>query len=345
VAIRRQTSLKDLASELGVSITTVSRALADYPDVSAETRARVKTVARERGYVPSWVGRMLVSGRTDFIGMVVPLRAGQIIDAFLGEYVVGLSEGLAVGGRDLFLATATGIESEFEVLRHIVDGNRADAIVLYRTEIDDPRVQFLKKRGVPFISHGRVLTDLHSFAWFDTDGEAAFAEAARRLIALGHRRFGLVTVHEPYSFAHVRRNGLETALAQAGLALAPHDVVAVPMLDRSAATAAAEQLLARADRPTAVLGITDLQALAVLDVAERRGIAVPGQLSVIGFDDVPVSAYARPALSTFNQRTRESARTIAGMLMQVMETDGGGVPSQLVKAEFVPRGSHGPAPD
>ena len=344
MATRRQTSLKDLASELGVSITTVSRALAGYPDVSAETRERVHDIARARGYVPSRVGRMLVSGRTDFIGMVVPVRSGQIIDAFLGEFVVGLSERLAIKGRDLFLGTATGTESELEVLRHIVDGNRADAIVLNRTEIDDPRVRFLIERGFPFVTHGRILTEPKGFAWFDTDGETAFADATRRLIALGHRRFGLITVPEPFTFAHVRRRGMEMALAEAGLTLAREHVVTATMLDRTAAIAAAGRLLSRDVPPTAILGITDLQALSVLEVAAQRGIAVPDALSVIGFDDVPVSAYAHPALSTFNQHARESARTLADMVIDLLEGGGSGVRSRLIMPEFVSRGSHGPAP-
>jgi LacI family transcriptional regulator len=345
MAPRRQTGLRQLASELGVSITTVSRALAGYPDVSAATRALVTARAEERGYVPSKVGRMLVSGRTDFIGMVLPVRGGNLIDAFLGEFVTGLSEGLGAHARDLFIATATTSQPELEVLRHIVDGDRADGIVLNRTEIDDERVRFLARRRFPFVAHGRVLTDMPApFTWFDTDGEAAFAEAAERLIALGHRSFGLITIADPFTFAHLRRRGLELALAAAGLALRPEHVLSVPMADRRASIAAAEELLARNDRPTAILGITDAQALAVLEVAARRSISVPDEISVIGFDDVPVAAYASPPLSTFDQRARESAGIVAEMIIENLAKGPAAVASRLIRPEFAARGSHGPAP-
>ena len=344
LAPRRQTGLKQLASELGVSITTVSRALAGYGDVSAETRARVTSAARERGYVPSRAGRMLVSGRTDFIGMVLPVRSGHLIDAFLGEFVVGLSEGLAVHGRDLFMATATGTQTELEVLRHIVDGDRADAIVLNRLEFDDQRVRFLIERGFPFVAHGRLLTETPSFAWFDTDGESAFAEATRLLISFGHRRFGLITIAEPFTFAHSRRRGLEGALRQAGLALPGEAVIQVPMSDRGAAMAAAEQLLSQDRAPTAIFGITDAQALAVLEVCARRSIPVPGRLSVIGFDDLPVSAYANPPLTTFDQHARESAAIVAGMITDQLGNRPEAVRPRLIAPEFALRGSHGPAP-
>lgn len=344
MAPRRQTGLKTLASELGVSITTVSRALAGYDDVSADTRARVMAVATQRGYVPSRVGRMLVSGRTDFIGMVLPMRGGHLIDAFLGEFVAGLSGGLAARGRDLSIATATGGQSEVEVLRHIVDGDRADAIVLNRTEFQDPRVEFLTRRRFPFVAHGRVLAGAEPPVWFDTDGEAAFRQAAERLIGLGHKRFGLVTISEPFTFAHVRRKGLERALHQAGLRLAPENVAEASMSDRESALAAAQRLLTAPDRPTAIFGITDAQALAVLEVAAGLSISIPEDASVIGFDDVPVAAYAGPGLSTFDQHARESAGIVAGMVIDLLERGPEAAQSRLIRPQFMARGSHGSAP-
>jgi LacI family transcriptional regulator, galactose operon repressor len=338
MATRRQTRLRELAGELGVSITTVSRALAGYSDVSETTRARVAEAARSRGYVPSRVGRMLVSGRTDFIGMVLPLRDGNMMDAFLGEFIAGLSETFVAHGRDLFIATATAGQSELDVLRHIVAGSRADAVILNRTRIDDSRVHYLTQHNFPF------LTDMPTYPSFDTDGVAAFAEAARRLTALGHRRFGLITIDEPYAFAHLRRRGLEQGLAEAGLTLSRDLVESVPMSDRPAALAAAARMLAREDRPTVILGVTDAQALAVLEIAAQRSISVPEQLSVIGFDNVPIAAYANPALSTFDQHTRESAGIVGEMIIDLLEKGPAGVKSRLITPNFVARGSHGPVP-
>ncbi len=344
MAVRRQTRLRELASDLGVSITTVSRALAGYSDVSEATRARVIAAAEAHGYVPSRVGRMLVSGRTDFIGMVLPVRDGHLMDSFLGEFVAGLSEGLTERGRDLFIATASRQQGEADVVRHIVDSDRADAIVLNRTEIDDRRVHVLVGRQFPFVAHGRLLDSANDFAWFDTDGEAAFADAARMLIGLGHRRFGLVTIDEPFTFAHLRRRGLEQALAEAGLKLPPTAVRSVPMIDPAAAEAAAHELISIAPRPTAIFGVTDSQAIAVLKAAAARSLAVPAGLSVIGFDDLPIAAYARPALSTFDQHARESAATIAGMVTDMLDNGPQSVTSRLIKPEFAARASHGPAP-
>jgi LacI family transcriptional regulator len=344
MAGRRQPRLRELANDLGVSITTVSRALAGYSDVSEATRARVTEAARARGYVPSRVGRMLVSGRTDFIGMVLPVRDGHLMDSFLGEFVAGLSEGLTARGRDLFIATAARLNGEADVVRHMIDGDRADAIVLNRTEIDDPRIHVLLSRQFPFVAHGRILTAPNDFAWFDTDGTAAFADAARMLIELGHQRFGLVTINEPFTFARLRQQGLEEALTQAGLTLPDSAVRPVPMMDEAAAVAAAGELLSGDDRPTAVFGITDAQAIAVLKAATAHSMSVPDDLSVIGFDDLPIAAYAQPALSTFDQHARESAAVIAGMVTDMLDKGPQAVTSRLIKPEFTARASHGPAP-
>jgi LacI family transcriptional regulator len=338
---RRQMRLKELSQELGLSITTVSRALGGYSDVAAATRERVREAAERHGYVPSRLGRMLVSGRTDFIGMVLPIREGRMIDAFVGAFVAGLSEGLAAKGRDLFIGAVPDSRSELDVIKHIVDGARADALVLFRTEADDERVRFLLDRNFPFVCHGRALNEARPYVWFDTDGERAFAEAARLLLKLGHRQFAMLVAAEPYTYSMLRRRGAERALADAGVQLAADSIIEVAMSDAAAPRQAAGRALSLVPRPTAVLCVTDALALALLDAARETSIRVPDDLSVIGFDDAPVSAYASPPLSTFENRARQSANFVAGMAVALLEE--GSAENRLVMPDFVPRGSHGPA--
>jgi len=344
MAPRRRTGLKHLASDLGLSITTVSRALAGYSDVSAETRRRVVIAAEASNYVPNRAGRMLVSGRSDFVGMLLPVSGDEIIDSYLSEFLVGLSNGLTRRGRDLFLAAVPRDEDDLVVLRHLVNSQRADAIVLYRTYCDDPRARFLLERRVPFTSHGRTLTQDMNYAWFDTDGHAAFDLATRLLLDLGHTDFAFFGPTQAYAYAHFRRRGLEDALRAHGLGLRPDRIVNAPAGDRDAIAAAAEALLDLSPRPTAILGAKDQFALALLTAAARRGISVPDQLSVIGFDDLPVAAYAAPPLSTFAQRMVESAEIVADMIVDRLEGGPRAVAPRLIEPQFIARASHGPAP-
>jgi LacI family transcriptional regulator len=340
----RQIRLKELASELGLSITQVSRALGGYADVSAETRRRVAAAARALNYVPNRAGQMLVSGRSGFIGMLLPLREHEIIDAYLSEFLVGLGNGLARRGRDLFLATVPVGQDDFAVLRHLVDSQRADAFILYRTTCDDPRARFLIERRVPFTSHGRTLTLDSHYAWFDTDGEAAFYSAARLLVSLGHTQFAVLGPSQNYAYAHFRLSGLRKGLAEGGLLLSSEHILTAPAGDEQAIDAAAERILELRPRPTAILGVKDQFALAVLAAARRRGLSVPEELSVIGFDDLPVAAYARPALSTFEQRMRESADILAEMISDRIDHGPKAIAPHLINPRFIARASHGPAP-
>ncbi|MBF9235437.1 LacI family DNA-binding transcriptional regulator [Microvirga alba] len=339
----KQTRLKELAQELGLSITTVSRALAGYPDVSGKTRERVMQAAQAAQYVPSRAGRMLVSGRSDFVGMMLPIR-GDIVDAFLGVFMTGLADGLAGHRRDLILATVSPGQDQLAVLRHLIDGQRVDALVINRLTRDDARIPFLLKRGFPFVAHGRVLTPTAPYPWVDTDGEKALFNLGNMLMDLGHQHIAVIGPTEPYTYAYFRKRGLMTAVEGRGLTIRPEALLEAQQGDKAATLQTAERLLDLVPRPTAIIGLTDILACAVLEAARRRGISVPDQLSVVGFDDVPIAAYADPPLSTFNQRGGEAAHIVADMIVACLEQGMEAVSPRLIEAEFVSRRSHGPAP-
>lgn len=340
---RRQPRLKEIADRLGLSITTVSRALNGYTEVSEASRERIFATAKAMGYVPNQIGRMLASGKTGLIGLPLPIRDGRMMDGFLGEFVAGLAEGLVARGRDLMIATVAGGQSDLDVIQRMVDGRRVDAMVVNRATIDDPRVAFLMERSFPFVVHGRVLEPRAAYSWYDTDGAAAFHEAVNLLAGLGHRRFGYFGASEQLTFAVMRRHGFESALKAAGLAVDPATMVSAAPFDDEAVRVAADRLIAANPRPTAILCATDTLAIAVIEATRRAGLGVPRDVSVIGFDNVPVASFTDPPLSTFDQHARESARAVADMVADLV--DGDGPPrTALAKADFVSRGSHGPAP-
>jgi LacI family transcriptional regulator len=338
-------TLKDLAARLDISVATVSRALAGNDRIAAATRERVAEAAREIGYVPNRAARALVSGRSGFVGLVLPVRGHGVEDMFLGQFVSGLGSGLARHGMDLFLAAVPEGRTELSVIEHLVEGRRADALVLARTTEDDPRVAYLARRGFPFVAHGRVMDEGLPYAWTDTDGEAAFAEAFELLYGLGHRRFGFVTITEPMTFRRLRAAGLTRAVARRGDPAATLMTVASPRFDRDRRAAEVRRLLDRPDRPTAVLGLFDGIALTVLEEAARLGLAVPGDLSVIGFDDIPGAAVAPPGLTTFDASIHDCADGIADMVARALAAPDAPPETRLVRPRLVARGSHGPAPE
>lgn len=337
-------TLKDLAARLDISVATVSRALSGSARIAAETRERVAAAAREIGYVPNLAARALVSGRSGFAGLALPTRGLGVGDAFLGELVAGLTAGLGRSGIDLLLTTVSASRSELDVIRSLVVGRRADGLVLARIAEDDPRVEYLVAQRFPFVAYGRTRDPLDRYAWLDTDGRAAFAEAFEFLYALGHRRFGLASIDEKLTFRAHREAGLAEAIARRADPEVRLSTVSAPRFDPAARRAAAERLLDLPERPTAILGVFDGLAIDVLAAAARRGLDVPGELSVVGFDDTPEAALARPGLTTFDAAIHACAETIADMLTRAIARPEAPPETRLVRARLVPRGSHGPAP-
>jgi len=340
---RPRPRLKDLAEALDLSVTTVSRALGGHDDVSQETQQRVKSKAEQMGYVPSRAGRMLVSGATRSVCLVIPAHDPTFIDPFLGAFVTSLGEGLAEHDLDLFIRTVSRGQCELEVIQDIMSTGRADAVVITRTERDDPRVRFLIDQNFPFVSHGRVKSEGRAYAWYDSDGEQAFEMATELLIGLGHHRFAYLGIEEPFSFVDYRWSGMEKALANAGLALPPSHRISPRRGCRDGVLVACHSVLDLDPRPTAVLAAVDELALCLLDVATEREIAIPNELSVIGFDNLPVSAYAKPPLSTFDHEPGGSAAHVAAMLADQIDKPDAPREPLLAPARFVPRASHGPA--
>ncbi len=340
----QRSTLKQLAAELNISVATVSRALGGYEDISKKTRERVAQKAQEMGYVPNSAGRMLVSGRSGFVGLVVPIRGPNLVDSFLGEFVTGLGEGLKGHGSDLFLATALESQSELSVLSHVVESGRADGVVLNRVGEKDERVEYLLKRKFPFVTHGRLLNADYDLNWLDTDGGAAFAEMFEMLYELGHRKFGLLTISDPMTFRHYREAGLRQAIEKKGDPDVVLTEIKTERFDTKGMRRACQKSLTGADRPTAYIALFDEIALTLMKEAANLGLSIPRDLSVVGFDNVAASAYAPPGLTTYDQDIRGSAKQLTDMLMQVIVDQPEEPLTRLVKPKLIRRASHGPAP-
>lgn len=338
-------TLRELASKLDVSVGTVSRALSGDAAIALKTRERVVNAAKEFGYVPNQAARQLVSGRSGFVGFVMPVRGPNFIDAYLGEFLTGLGEGLVEHGMDLFIATVPAGRSELSVLRHVVESGRADGVVVPRIGVRDERLTYLMERNFPFVAHGRLLDSPASFNWLDADGAAAFGEAFDLLYDEGHRHFGLVSISDPMTFRHLRERGLRDAIARRGDPAVKLDVATAPRFDRGATVAAVNSLIHAEHRPTAIIGLFDELALTILEEAARAGLSVPRDLSVVGFDNITAAAYAPPGLTTFEARTRDSAREIAAMLVHVIEKKPATAATTLIAPKLIARASHGPVPE
>jgi DNA-binding LacI/PurR family transcriptional regulator len=344
---RRQPTLATVAEAVGVSRMTVSNAFNRPDQLSPDLRERVLAAARELGYAgPDPVARTLSRGRTGSVGLVTdyPLTTAFTDPATI-QFVHGVASGCEERAMGLSLVPRIAGGDAALVQAALVDG-----FVLYCVLEGDPRLAAVRERRQPyvFVDHqpdpgGRAV---------NIDDRGGARAVAEHLVALGHRRFGVALGYEssaanaaealataPYHVVVERLAGWRDALEPAGVDFAAVPVGTGPEEDRSTGRVAGGRLLDRADRPTAILALTDQVALGILDAAAERGIQVPGELSVTGFDDVPEAALSTPTLTTVRQSHTLKGSTAVRLLLDADAPD-----TVLLPIELVPRGSTAPSP-
>jgi LacI family transcriptional regulator len=284
------------------------------------------------------VAQRLRIGRRGTIGIVVPAEQGTF-DQFFLAMLGAVGPLLSHAGLDLVMMGAPPGEAELHAYRTLVEHHRVEGILLARTRRNDERIRYLLDRGVPFVAHGR--SEASGFAFLDLDGEAAFAEATERLIGFGHRDIGLINAPEQYMFAVHRAAGWRRALAAAGL---PEGPLVQAEATEEHGFRMMNTLLARRRRPTAVLCATDRMAVGALHALASAGLRAGRDVSVIGYDDLPMASYTDPPLTTLEQPIPRMAERLVQMLLAMLD---GAEPSQfneVWRARLIVRRSDGPAP-
>ncbi|RDI62021.1 LacI family DNA-binding transcriptional regulator [Microvirga subterranea] len=330
--------LKQLAQTLGLSTTTVSRALDGYSDVAPATRERVRAAAQAINYRPNSAARSLRRRRAEAVAVTLPLEPGRVGPPVFLNILAACSQRLAEEGLDLMLLPTTSPAAEMETYRRLIDGGRADAVIVVRTRLEDERVTFLKERGIPFVTHGRTERP-EDHAFIDGDGESGFRDATRLLAALGHRRIAHISAPQALTFAHLRRKGWLGGLADEGL---PDALEYAAQPNEAGGYEAAKWLLDQPQAPTSLLCATDSIAIGALSALKERGLVAGRDVAVIGHDNLPSGAYTDPPLSTMEIAAPDVGRRLADMLIARL---GGRDPRELqtiLPVRQVPRATHGP---
>ena len=331
-------SLAQIAHTLGLSITTVSRALGGFEEVALATRQKVRAEAERIGYRANKAARRLQSGRSEAIGLVLPTGPGQFDDPFFLRLMAAIGPALAAADLDMLVMAAPPGPEEIRAYQHLLDGRRVDGVIVARTRRHDERIKLLLDRGLPFVAHGRT-QDPRPYAWVDTDGAAAMAEATKRLIGLGHRRIALLNAPPSFNYAHDREAGWRTAMTNAGLS---PDIRVEATPTEAEAEAATRALLQSQTPPTALLCATDRLAAGAMRAAVGTGRIVGRDISIIGFDNLPFASYVHPRLTTIDQPVEEAGRMMVGMLLQILAGADPSTLNAMLPTHLIARGSDGP---
>ncbi|MER5309427.1 LacI family DNA-binding transcriptional regulator [Streptomyces sp. NPDC002773] len=334
MAVKRPT-MADIARRAGVSKVAVSYALNDQPGVSEATRALIKGIAEELRWRPNSAARALTGGRAQAVGLVVRRPARTLgVEPFFMEFISGVETVLAEHAYALMLQMAADQEQEIEVCRRWWGERRVDGVFLMDLQTDDARVDAIRDIGLPSVAIGPPEVAGEMPAVWSDDGESVH-EIVRYLAALGHRR--IARVAGPAEFAHtaVRDAALADACRGAGI---PEARVVHTDYTGDAGARAARALLIAPRRPTAIVFDNDIMAVAALSVAQELGLSIPADVSVVAWDESPLTQVVRPMLSAVTRDIPAYGARSATALLAVI--DGEDVRSiREGYAQFVPRGS------
>jgi LacI family transcriptional regulator len=339
-------TLKELAKALGLSPTTVSRALNGFPEVSDATRRKVQAAAEAYGYRPNMRARSLATGRAMAIGHVIPLASGhEMVNPVFADFIAGAGEVYSRSGYDMLISIVPENE-QARAYEEFKSKGSVDGIIVHAPREGDRRISLLKSVGIPFVVHGRASGSDENYSWVDMNNLRAFQRATAFLLDLGHRRIALVNGLEDMDFAVRRRAGFEAA----------HDAMGLPHFDELKFSGEmterfgherARALLGSEDPPTAILTSSMIPAIGIRRAIGEAGLEMGRDVSVIIHDDdlsyLP-NGGDDPIFTATRSSVREAGRRAASMLLDIISSGSDRPRSDLLEAELILGQSTGPAP-
>ncbi|OLU26307.1 LacI family transcriptional regulator [Pseudomonas sp. PA15(2017)] len=329
-------TIKDVAARAGISYTTVSHVVNGTRPVSDLVRSKVEAAIAELGYVPSGVARSLRVRATGTLGLLVPNASNP----YFAELARGIEDHAERNGYSVILCNSDDdTDKQLRYLRVLLE-RRIDGLIVATVASDAAFAKALANLRVPLVLVDRSLDGV-SADQLRVDHEQGAYLATCHLLELGHRRIVCIGGPASTQVAQLRAAGYRRALDEAGIEA--RAVVDCPFTS-PAGHAAAQALLAGEQRPTAIFAGNDMIALGVLRAAAERQLQVPQQLSVVGFDDIEVSRYLHPALTTVGQCIGALGEQVAARLLERIRTPGLAVAQRLIEPILVLRESSA-APD
>jgi DNA-binding LacI/PurR family transcriptional regulator len=347
MARKRKPTLRDVAAGAGVSLGTASNAFSRPELLSEQMRERVLGEARKLGYAgPDPAGRRLRTGRAGALGLIFTDRLPYAFDDEAAlVFLRGVANILEAAGPGLLLIPTSPTRAEGA---RVVRAAAVDGFIVYSTPTGDPRLEAALERDLPVITVDEPREVPTPFVGIDDRAGARLA--AEHLVGLGHRRVAVMSFPEyagddetlPFDVTQERLAGYRDGL---GSAWDPSLVFIAPTNRQETGRRMAGQLLAAEPRPTAVLATSDVFAAGLLRGAADHGVAVPADLSVVGFDDVPLAALTEPPLTTIAQPHEQKGEIAARALLEALESDRRPEPTRtLLPIELVVRGTTAPPP-
>jgi LacI family transcriptional regulator len=328
-------TLKELAARANVHPSTVSRVANNDPGlrIAATTRTRIEALLRETEYRPNGVARGLKLRQTLVLAVVIP----DITNPFFAALFRGIEDGATPRGYQVLLCNTDGIPERQRAHLHSLAARRVDGVILASTFLKDPAVRWLRHQRTPYVLVNRF-SEEGVDPFVGSDDVTGATLATQHLIGLGHVRIGHLAGQPTVSTGVLRRKGYHSALAEAGIPADPDLVVESGFVEEGGAQAM-DLLLSLRRPPTAIFAVTDMTAIGAYGAARKRGLRIPEDLAIVGYNDIPLAGRLVPGLTTVHVPIHEFGSVAARVLLEQIET-GVLTPRRVVFApQLVIRGS------
>lgn len=307
--------MRDIARELGITITTVSRALNDKPDIAPETKARILETANRLGYVHSALGRGLAAGYVNAVGCIVT----SIADPFVAGILDGIERVAQSAGLAMLISTSHGDPSLELLAVDTLRSFRVAGVITTSSLLSAAQFEQVRQMASPIVLINTE-TSNGAASSIRIDNDAVAHSAVDHLYQLGHRRIAHISCDDRSASSIERERGYRAALADHGLAYDPALVIASDDSVPGGARAVSD-LLAREGGPTAIFCYNDHIAIGALNGLRRAGMRVPDDVCVVGVDDIEMATWVTPSLTTIRQPSRKMGESAMNMLLRAREGD------------------------
>lgn len=331
-------TIKQIAKHAGVSAATVSRVLNAHPKVSPDLRQRVHASIAELGYHPSAVARSLRRQKTHTIGLIVPDNSNP----FFAQIAHGVEDAFYKAGFSVYLCNSEDDDDkELEYCRNLYQ-QRVAGVIMSSTGSIVEGIRYLQDKGMPVVLVDRGYPDVEADR-VQCDHYLGGCEAMEYLIGLGHRNFGFIMGPQRHPPVQARLRACRDTLTKYNLSLNPDSMYETLTWAHEAGYEGAKHLLSGEKRPTAIFAFNDTVAVGALRFALEQGIAVPDDLSIVGVDDIPLSSFVTPRLTTVAQPMTELGRAAAELLLKRIQGESGESKHLIFPTRLVIRESTGKA--
>ena len=279
----KRIKITDLAKKIGVSVTSISRALNGHSNISVRTKEKIFKAAQKYNYYPNLNARRLASQKPDTIAFITTIdRKAQ--DYVLMEFLAGLTIGVKDKPTELIFKFFTNEKDEFNYYQKLIDADLVDKFVFYRIKKNDKRIDFLKKNKINFVTWGRSSAK-DNYAWIDLDNEKSIEILMQRLYDFGHRKIGFLNVHQSFNYGFQRKKAYKEFHTNKNIKLNPKYYQESFDHMTSTGLKLSKKLLDLKEPPTAIICSLDKYFIGCLQECQKRGLVLSKDISVVGYND------------------------------------------------------------